>query len=71
MSNLIKFEKLRVGKLLFDLRYGIVEVTKLNGDYPIEAETMHCTTLHYDKEGKACISHRYPMLYLKDPINVS
>lgn len=68
MNNLINFKELKVNQVLWDVRYGSVIITKVIGDYPISAITVNGTTLHYDKEGKACIGHKYPVLYKTNPI---
>ena len=65
MNKNIDFNKLKLGQLLWDVRYGSVIVSALRRDYPITAITIHNLTLYYDKEGKACIGHSYPVLYLK------
>ena len=63
---------LKPGDTAFDVRYGEVKVLRvkaINGysDYPILVQLQNGETLSYSVEGKAYITHKYPVLFTSKP----
>ena len=63
---------LKVGDTAFDVRYGVVEVIRVEAvtgysDYPIMVKLQNGETLSYTIGGKAYATHTYPLLFTSKP----